>query len=242
MGQQPQLVSFIATTQSTKAKPRTWNMTLRNRTGTETTDHVQSTLDRERLITPGEGATVDPTHTARKKAVKPSTSEQMENCEVCGRSFVKGRGLSIHQTKAGCKKIMESRKSKSKSTNSGLQDSNHSDSTKEQFHDSPVLKDVVSPNQRKKTAPVKNRIDPSKSNQKSENTLVVKSKDQEGRLIEKTLPLEKDNTPDQSQDQVEKVKAPGKVLCGAKNNTQWTSEGSVRLRKECPRIKVASSR
>ena len=190
-------------------------MTLRNRTGTETTDHVQLTLDRERLTTPGEGATVDPSHTARKKAVKPSTSEQMENCEVCGRSFVKGRGLSIHQTKAGCKKIMESRKSKSKSTNSGLQDSNHSDSTKELFHDSPVLKDEVSPNQGKKTTPVKNRIDPSKSNQQSENTH-VRRKDQEERLIEKTLPLEKDNTPEQSQDQLEKVKAPEKVLCGAK--------------------------
>ena len=90
--------------------------------------------------------------------------------------------------------IMESRKSKSKSTKSGLQDYNHSDSTKELFHDDQVLNDVVSPNQERKFTP-----DPSNSNQEIENTL-VRVRDQEERVTKK-IPLEKDNTPERSKDQ-----------------------------------------
>ena len=171
-------------------------MNLRNRTGTEQTDHDQLTLDRERSNTPGAGNTVDLPKSAKKqKAVKFSTTAQMENCEVCGGSFVKGRGLSIHQTKAGCRLILESRKSKHKSTSSGLQDINHSDSTHlNTFHDNPVLNDEV-PQKKDKTAPVQNRntqTDLLFSNQEKE-TIQSRSKDQEERLAVKSKDTKSDN-------------------------------------------------
>ena len=157
-------------------------MNLRNRTGTEQTDHDQLTLDRERSNTPGAGNTVDLPKSAKKqKAVKFSTTAQMENCEVCGGSFVKGRGLSIHQTKAGCRLILESRKSKHKSTSSGLQDLNHSDSTKlATFQDNPALNDEVT----SKFEKTPQKRDSLLSNQKMNNTQ-SRSEDHEERFVER---------------------------------------------------------
>ena len=216
-------------------------MNLRNRTGTENTDHVQSTLDRERTNTPGVGKTVDlPKQAKDQKAVKFSTTAQMESCEVCGGSFLKGRGLSIHQTKAGCRAVMESRKSKYKSTSSGLQDLNHSDSTHpDTFHDIPVLNDEVL-QKKDKTAPVKNRntqTDSLVSNSEKE-TIQGRSKDQEERLVEKSKAIKNDNILGQSE-QLEAKKAKhkqGKFEKYAKKSSMDIKRFCVKSEKRCAAV------
>ena len=100
---------------------------------------------------------------------------------MCGGSFVKGRGLSIHQTKAGCRLILESRKIKHKSTSSGLQDLNHSDSTKlATFQDNTVLNDEVT----SKLEKTPKTCDSLLSNQQVNNTQ-SRSEDHEERFVER---------------------------------------------------------
>ena len=57
------------------------------------------------------------------------TIKQYENCKVCGKSFKKGRGLSIHMSKSNCKGILERRSRRCKSRDSSPQETHHSGST-----------------------------------------------------------------------------------------------------------------
>ena len=49
----------------------------------------------------------------------------MEKCEVCQRSYKKGRGLSIHQARSKCKEALAVRNANKSKTGQG-QESNHS--------------------------------------------------------------------------------------------------------------------
>ena len=95
-------------------------------------DDAQVTvMSTEQLDIPGDSGRlvkIPPRKAKTQKTVKSSTQPQMESCEICGKSFKKGRGLSIHQTKAGCRSVLENR-IKNKSKSSGPQDTNHSGST-----------------------------------------------------------------------------------------------------------------
>ena len=73
------------------------------------------------------------------------TKTKYENCQVCGRSFKKGRGLNIHMSATTCRAIFERQKkrNKNKSESSTIQESNHSGSTAEthDLHQSPANKE-----------------------------------------------------------------------------------------------------
>ena len=49
-----------------------------------------------------------------------------ENCKVCGRSFKKGRGLSIHMSRTTCRAIFERRSRIDKSKSDTTQETHHS--------------------------------------------------------------------------------------------------------------------
>ena len=54
----------------------------------------------------------------------------MEQCVVCKKYYLKGRGLKIHQKKSGCySKLRDSHRKTSKSAAAVIQESNHSDNS-----------------------------------------------------------------------------------------------------------------
>ena len=54
-----------------------------------------------------------------------------ENCQVCGRSFKKGRGLNIHMSVTTCRATLERRNRRNKSESGTTQESHHSGGTTE---------------------------------------------------------------------------------------------------------------
>ena len=71
----------------------------------------------------------------RKAKVSKDIEKTFEDCQVCGGSFKKGRGMRIHlaKSKAGCKRILESRNYKSRFGSS--QENHHSGSTNKNIPD-----------------------------------------------------------------------------------------------------------
>ena len=71
----------------------------------------------------------------RERQKNPNVQEtkiKFENCQVCGKSYRKGRGLSIHMSLTTCRSVLERRnRNKCKSINSSPQETNHSGSTKQ---------------------------------------------------------------------------------------------------------------
>ena len=70
--------------------------------------------------------------TGRERLENPKDLEsknKYENCQVCGRSFKKGRGLNIHMSATTCRKIFERRNRIDKSNSGTTQESNHSGGT-----------------------------------------------------------------------------------------------------------------
>ena len=80
----------------------------------------------DRDFRPSQGAGNQQIPPRKAKESKDISSSNFEDCQVCGGSFKKGRGLRIHLTKSktGCKKILESRINKSRIGIS--QEQNHS--------------------------------------------------------------------------------------------------------------------
>ena len=114
-------------------------MTLRNRLGTHTDDVLGESENTEQLGYPGDKGqlvTVPPRNNTAQEIIKFPKNSELESCEVCGRSFKKGRGLKIHQGKTKCKSVLENRKCKSKE--GGPQDSHHSGTTNSTFLDRPT--------------------------------------------------------------------------------------------------------
>ena len=61
---------------------------------------------------------------------KESIKQKFENCQVCGKSFKKGRGLNIHMSNTSCRGILERRSRICKSRISSPQETHHSGSTR----------------------------------------------------------------------------------------------------------------
>ena len=122
---------FLATKKSSKYK-RTQRNRTRNASKDDPTDRdAQSQADRDLRTTQGAGNQQIPP----RKAKNSNENSNYENCQVCGGSFKIGRGLRIHlsKSKSGCKRILESRKSKSRI--STTQEQHHSGFTDSQFPD-----------------------------------------------------------------------------------------------------------
>ena len=69
----------------------------------------------------------------RERQNNPKAQEiktKFENCQVCGKSYKKGRGLSIHMSLTSCRSILERTNRNSKSISSSPPESHHSGSTK----------------------------------------------------------------------------------------------------------------
>ena len=119
-------------------------------------DDAQVTvMSTEQLDIPGDSGRlvkIPPRKAKTQKTVKSSTQPQMESCEICGKSFKKGRGLSIHQTKAGCKSVLENR-IKNKSKLRGPQDTNHSGSTNTPTQDRQPLQPEAFHNDKRESIP-----------------------------------------------------------------------------------------
>ena len=114
-------------------------MTLQNRLGTHTDDVLGESENTEQLGYPGDKGqlvTVPPRNNTAQEIIKFPKNSELESCEVCGRSFKKGRGLKIHQGKTKCKSVLENRKCKSKE--GGPQDSHHSGTTNSTFLNRPT--------------------------------------------------------------------------------------------------------
>ena len=92
-----------------------------------TSRDAQDLSDRD--FRPSQGAGNQQIPPRKAKESKDISSSNFEDCQVCGGSFKKGRGLRIHLTKSktGCKKILESRINKSRIGVS--QEQNHSGNT-----------------------------------------------------------------------------------------------------------------
>ena len=63
----------------------------------------------------------------RQRKSERSKDYETEQCFVCKGFFKKGKGLKIHQTKAGCMKKAEEHRKAYKSEAIKVQDKNHSD-------------------------------------------------------------------------------------------------------------------
>ena len=69
----------------------------------------------------------------RERQNNPKAQEiktKFENCQVCGKSYKKSRGLSIHMSLTSCRSILERTNRNSKSISSSPPESHHSGSTK----------------------------------------------------------------------------------------------------------------
>ena len=150
-------------------------------------DHAQvAEMSREHLDTPGESGQLvknPPRKAKNQKTIKFSTPHPMESCEICGKSFKKGRGLSIHQTKAGCKSVLENR-IKNKSKSSGLHDSNHSGSTEVNTQDRLPLKSETSHNEERESIQIQVKTDSSVPKEKRELTNDHAKRKVENRMAE----------------------------------------------------------
>ena len=135
------LYKTIIATRKTKNN----NQPKRNRTRNETTDDLtdrdaQSQSDRDLRSTQGVRSQQIP---PRKAKVSKDIDKTFENCQVCGGSFKKGRGLRIHlaKSKAGCKRILEGR-IYNKSRTGSSQDQHHSGSTSKNIPDTATFEDA----------------------------------------------------------------------------------------------------
>ena len=77
--------------------------------------------------------TTDSTSKVGRKLNNPKdkdTKENYENCQICGKSFKKGRGLNIHMSVTSCRATLERRIRNCKSKEGGTQEKHHSGTTR----------------------------------------------------------------------------------------------------------------
>ena len=84
---------------------------------------------------------------ARTDNPKDLETNKYENCQVCGRSFKKGRGLNIHMTVTTCRATLERRNRIHKSDCGTTRESHHSGRTTEPEapNQSPGIKETKRP-------------------------------------------------------------------------------------------------
>ena len=120
---------------------------MRKRTRSDNTDHVLRS--REQIENPtGINLPMKAKHASLSQ--EQTTTNQMEKCKVCERSFMTKRGLNIHLTKSGCRAIMEGRRCKS--TKDSPQEKHHSGTIKHHFPDEPSSQSEASRDEERKSA------------------------------------------------------------------------------------------